>query len=104
MLAVLAVMAFAETWTGKLVDANCGKDQADPSACTVTDTTKSFALQVGEKVYRLNEEGNTKVIAALKDRADRMKDESDASKAPIVAKLTGTFDQDMIKVESVQVQ
>ncbi len=33
-----------------------------------------------------------------------MKDESDASKGPIVAKLTGTLDQDIIKVESVQVQ
>ncbi len=104
LVIIFSAIALAETWNGKLVDASCANDQADPSACSVTDSTKLFGLQMGNAVYRLDKEGNAKVARALRDRADRIKEERPGSKEPIQAKITGRRDQDLIRVESVQIK
>src|SRR5580698_9729662 len=45
----VSALAFAETYSGKLVDASCAQQQQD-AACTPTASTSAFALQVSGKL------------------------------------------------------
>lgn len=121
-LALFSVMAFAESWSGTLVDATCAmqnqQSQSDQGgmgssssvpACEPTSTTTAFALRTSSgQTYQLDDAGNAKVITAMKDRADRMKDEgssaSSSGSTPVHATVKGTLNNSIIKVESVQVQ
>ena len=71
--------------------------------CQANGTTTAFALQVSDKTYRLDEMGNQKAIRALKDRPDRSTDPT-AAAAPLSAKITGTRDGEVLKVENIEVQ
>jgi hypothetical protein len=42
LVAFVSALAYAETWTGKLVDASC--DQQKNAACAPTASTSSFAF------------------------------------------------------------
>jgi hypothetical protein len=79
------------------------------SACEPTSTTTAFALRTSSgQTYQLDDAGNAKVITAMKDRADRMKDEGMPSTSqtttPVHATVKGTLNNNIIKVDSVQVQ
>jgi hypothetical protein len=106
--AAFVSMASAETFTGRLIDANCYEQQTDQknmSACIPTSATSSFALFTSGKLYRFDEEGNTKAAAALKDRADRAADPEKTMKGQIAVKVTGSMDSDnKLKVETIEVQ
>jgi len=106
--ALFASMALAETYSGQLIDANCYDQQAgqkDVAACVPTSATSSFALMANDHIYKLDEQGNTKAAAALKDRADRMTDPDKAAKTNITAKVTGTIETgNTLKVETLEVQ
>jgi len=109
IVAAFASLALAETWTGRLIDANCYDQQTDQKnigACVPTSQTSSFALYTGGHVYKFDEQGNTKAAAAVKDQADRSTDPNQpAVKGAIAAKVTGTMDQDQkLKVETIEVQ
>jgi hypothetical protein len=105
MLLVASAFAFGETWTGKLVDANCiAQDQS--AACTPNVSTTSFALVASGKAMNLDEAGNKKAAEALKasnNGAERAKDPN-ALNGQVIATVTGTQDGDKIKVETIQVQ
>lgn len=101
--AIFASLALAEDWTGKLLDTSCLDQKKDITICQANDTTTAFALEVSGKTYRLDDPGNQKAIAALKSRADRATDPA-AAAAPISAKITGTRDGEVLKVDSIQVQ
>lgn len=122
-LAFLSMTALAESWSGTLVDATCamqnqqsqqgqsgqqGSMGSSYSACEPTSTTTAFALRTSSgQTYQLDDAGNAKVITAMKDRADRMKDEgtsTTSSNAPVHATVKGSLNNNMIKVDSVQVQ
>jgi hypothetical protein len=110
MVAALTVafslVAHAENWSGKLLDAVCydKSDKAVPAACDATSATTMFALNVEGKIYKLDAVGNTKAFNALKNRADRASDPSKPPLKEVTAKVTGTEKNDMIAVETIDVQ
>ena len=44
---VFAALAFAENWSGRLIDASCTDQQKNQNACQPTATTTSFAIAAG---------------------------------------------------------
>jgi len=98
-----AALAIAENLTGNLLDTSCLDQKKDVSACQANGTTTSFALQVSNKTYRLDDTGNQQAILALKNRADRSTDPTVAA-GPVNAKITGTRDGEILKVDSIEVQ
>ncbi|HUA59623.1 MAG TPA: hypothetical protein VML19_12770 [Verrucomicrobiae bacterium] len=108
LLTAFVALASAETFTGRLVDANCYDQQTEQKnigACVPTTSTSSFALFASGKLYKFDEEGNTKAAAAIKDRADRSADPSKPPSATITVKVTGSMDQaNKLKVETIEVQ
>ena len=101
---VFSVMAFAETFTGRLIDSACYDQQKSATTCDPSASTAAFAIVVSGKAYKLDDAGNTKAAAAIRNRSDRS---ADPNKTPtqIMAKVTGTKEGDsLLKVESLEVQ
>jgi hypothetical protein len=101
----VSALAFAETYSGKLVDAPCAQLQKD-AACSPTASTAAFAIQVSGKTFKLDADGNKKAADALKasnNSADRAKDPN-ASDSQVMATVQGTLTGDEIKVDSIEVQ
>jgi hypothetical protein len=104
LVAFVSALAYAETWTGKLVDASCAAQQKN-AACTPNASTTSFGLQASGKTMKLDAEGNQKAAAAVKEHnasADRAKNPN-APPLDVVVTITGTMSGDEIKVEAIQV-
>jgi hypothetical protein len=100
---VFSMLAMAETYNGKLLDATCYDQQKKAAACDATSSTSTFALEVGGAVHRLDRVGNTKAAAALKNRADRS-DPSQPQSKEVMAKVDGTEKGGTITVENIEVQ
>jgi hypothetical protein len=97
-LAFLSVAALAETWSGTVVDTMCkGKDVANHTRqCALGCAKGGFGLVTADgKFVKFDEEGNAKALAALK-ASDKEKD--------LRAKVTGTMEDGVIKVESIDLQ
>jgi len=105
-LGVFAVMSYAESWTGKLIDAAChdksqqnpaeSKQAGDLASCDATASTTSFAIQTSDgKVYKLDASGNAKASTALKGNPD--------NKTP-TATVSGSMDGQTVKVDSISVR
>src|SRR6185437_13434207 len=103
---VFSVLAFAENWSGKLIDANCNdqKEQTKTMSCDASATTTAFAIDVAGKIYKLDAAGNTKAAAALRNRADRSTDPAKPTTGAVTAKVSGTEKDGVITTESVDVQ
>ena len=104
-LIFLSAFAFAESWTGSLVDASCA-DQQKNAACAPTSSTTSYAVQANGKTMKFDAAGNKKAADAMKSHesgANRSK-EPNAPPAAVVVTVTGTAEGDTVKVETVQVQ
>ena len=102
-LLFVSAAAFAETFSGTLVDASCAQQQKE-AVCSPTASTEAFAIQVSGKTLKLDADGNKKAAEALKESnksADRAKDPSASN--PVMATVQGTLKGDEIKVESIQV-
>lgn len=95
---------FAESWTGKLIDANCSAASNSssnsssssklPESCTPTSSTKVFAIQTPDgKIYRLDSSGNSKAVEQVK---------SNPGKTDVT--VSGSLNGQMVKVESIQLQ
>jgi endonuclease YncB( thermonuclease family) len=102
-LTLFAALAFAESWSGTLIDASCYSQQKNTASCMATSSTTAFALNVAGQVLTMDDAGNTQTAAALKNRADRSTDQ-DGKSSPITAKVTGTRDGDTLKVDTIEVQ
>jgi hypothetical protein len=100
----LGSLAFAESYSGKLIDAGCYEKQQNATGCDATGATKAFALDVSGKVYKLDASGNQKASTALKSRADRAADPSKPQSKEIMAKVEGTESGGTITAESIEVQ
>lgn len=114
--ALLSTIAFAESWSGTLLDASCYDKQAQqtPStqspagaqksvdACQATSSTSSFALETNGKIYKLDSSGNSKAMTALKSRADRSTGAT-ASKQ-VMATVEGNESAGTIKVDRIDIQ
>ena len=95
---LLSVGAFAETWTGTLVDVMCkGKDLSSHTAkCAVSCAKSGYGLVLSDgKFVKFDEGGNAKALAALKS-TDKEKD--------LKAKVSGSLDGDMVRVSSIDLQ
>ena len=105
LLAVFSMLAFAESWQGRLIDANCSAPQKTAAACDPANSTTMFALVVANKEYKLDQVGNAKAADALRSRADRSSDPTKPASTQVMAKITGTKDGDNTwKVEKVEIQ
>jgi len=97
-------LALAETWTGRLLDANCATRQTT-AACAPTYSTTAFAVDVNEKIMKLDSEGNKKAAEAFKSYnsgAERAK-EPNSQYSPVTATVHGTMKGNQIKVDSIEV-
>jgi hypothetical protein len=103
-LVFVSALAFAETFNGNLVDAQCAAQQKD-ATCNATASTTAFGIQVSGKMLKLDAEGNQKAAEALKassNSADRAKDPN-AVDSQVTATVEGTLKGDEIKVEKIEV-
>jgi len=104
-LLFVSVFAFADTFSGTLVDATCAA-QKKATACNPTSSTTAFALQQSDgKMVRLDEAGNAKAAEALKassNSADRAQDPN-AANMQVTATIEGTLNGDELKVDTIQV-
>ena len=106
-IGLVAVLGRAETYTGNLIDASC-LDKPNPTLATCQPTSQSttFALvDNSRKIYKLDEKGNGKAAAAIKNRADRSADPNAAGKADVViVKITGTMNDGIVTVETIEIR
>jgi hypothetical protein len=96
--AISVVSAMADTWTGSVVDVMCkGKDLANHTkSCNVSCAAGGFGLVLSDgKFVKFNETGNAKALAAIK---------ATAKEKDLKAKVTGTLDGEVIKVQSIEIQ
>ena len=115
--ALFATLAFAESWSGTLLDASCYDKQAQqptekqsPSTqssadqCAATSTTSSFVLHTSAgKAYKLDSSGNSKAMSAFKNRAERSAPGATAAKA-VTATVEGSESGGTIKVDKIDIQ
>jgi hypothetical protein len=95
---LLASAAFAETWSGTLVDVMCkNKDLASHTAkCAVSCAKSGYGLVLGDgKFVKFDEGGNAKALAALK---------STGKEKDLKAKVNGTLDGDTVQVSSIELE
>jgi hypothetical protein len=105
LLTVFSVLAFAESWQGRLIDATCYEQNQSAVACDATGSTTMFALLIANKAYKLDEAGNIKAVEALKSRADCSSDPATPASSQVMATITGTKDgSDVLKVETVEIR
>ena len=106
-LGMFATMSYADSWSGKLLDAGCvernqqnpdrnSKKTGNPPTCVASTSTGAFALQTSDgKVYKLDSAGNSKAATALRGNPDNKSPEADVS---------GAMEGDVLKVDSISVR
>jgi hypothetical protein len=106
-LGVVAAMSYADTWSGKLLDAACversqqnpdrnSTKTGNPPTCVASKTTGAFALQTSDgKVYKLDPAGNSKAATALRGNPDNDSPE---------AEISGAMEGQILKVDSISVR
>ena len=110
ILCFAGVCSYAETWTGKLVDATCYDSKATPSSatektklgnvdkdCAPTASTTTYAIHVNGKFYKLDSSGNAKIGADLKSGAIKADKDGD-----VHASVTGSLSGDTVTVDTVK--
>jgi hypothetical protein len=101
---LFSVVALAENYSGKLIDASCYSQQKKTVGCDATSTTTAFALDVSGKIFVLDAVGNSKAATAMTSRADRAADPNDPQAKAVIAKVSGTEKGGTITVESIDIQ
>ena len=105
-LGVFAIVGYAESWNGKLIDAAChdrsqqnpaeSKQKSEVASCDATASTTSFAIETADgKVFKLDAAGNAKAATALKGNPD--------NKSP-QATVSGSMDGQTVKVDSISIR
>jgi hypothetical protein len=94
----LASVAFADSWTGTVVDVMCkGKDVANHTRqCALACAKGGYGLVLSDgKFVKLDETGNAMTLSKLKTSS---KDKD------LKAKVTGKLDGEVIQVETIELQ
>jgi hypothetical protein len=102
VLMFTTALAFAGSWTGRLLDANCATRQAN-ATCAPTSSTTAFAVDVNGKILKLDAEGNKKAAEAFKtynNGAERTK-EPNSQNSSVSGTVQGTMKGNQIKVDSI---
>jgi hypothetical protein len=102
--AAMSTLAFAESWSGKLIDDTCYEKQKTSTGCNATSTTTSFALDVSGKVYKLDAASNSKVTTAMKSHAERAANPNQPQSGEITAKVEGKDQGGTISADKVEIQ
>jgi hypothetical protein len=98
LAALSAAVAFAETYTGTVVDVMCkNKDLAGHTRqCAVNCAKGGYGLVLGDgKFLKFDESGNAMTLSKLK-ASTKDKD--------LKAKVTGSLDGDVLNVQSIDLQ
>jgi hypothetical protein len=97
VMCLTAALGFAESYSGKLIDANCkapAEEKGALSSCAPTKTTTVFAVQTPDgKTYRLDATGNSKAMASVKE---------DPAKTNVT--ISGSLEGQTLKVESIEIR
>ena len=106
ILAVFSMLAMADNWSGKLLDAGCYDKHKTDESCVAKAGSDAYVLDVNGTIYRLTFGSNDMVRRAMESRADRANNPNPPDKhAPVSAKVTGTLhDGDKIKVDTIEIQ
>lgn len=98
---IASVLCFADTWTGKLIDAACADldksniQTKDASVCAPKERTEAFAIQTSDgKIYKLDSAGNAKAAEFFK--ATKIKPDIDVT-------ISGTMSGQLVKVDALNV-
>ena len=97
-LAFSSTLALAETWTGTVVDVMCkNNDLASHTRdCAVSCAKSGYGIVLADgRFIKFDERGNVKALAALKATS---KDKE------LKAKVTGALKDEVIQVESIQIE
>ena len=106
-LGAFAILSYADTWSGKLLDAACvertrenpernSTKTGNPPTCVASKSTGAFALQTSDgKVYKLDPAGNSKAATAVRGNPDNDSPEADVS---------GAREGEILKVDSISVR
>jgi hypothetical protein len=98
LIAAFAAVASAETFSGTVVDVMCRtKDLASHTReCAIQCSRGGYGLVTADgKFLKFDEKGNARVLGLLK---------KSAKEKDLKAKVTGTADGDVIKVEALELQ
>jgi hypothetical protein len=98
LFAAFAAVASAETFSGTVVDVMCRtKDLASHTReCAIQCSRGGYGLVTADgKFLKFDEKGNARVLGLLK---------KSAKEKDLKAKVTGTADGDVIKVEALELQ
>jgi hypothetical protein len=96
----LTGLAFADEWSGKLVDANCTNPLGGVHACDPATTTTNFGIVINGDAYLFNSKGNRKAAEAIKYRAETADTDHPAA-FPVNVIVTGKKAGKTILVDSV---
>jgi hypothetical protein len=94
----LAAVGSAADFTGTVVDVMCrGKDLAGHTReCAVTCSKSGYGLVTADgKFLKFDESGNARTLTALK---------KSAKEKDLKAKVAGTLDGDVLKVQAIELQ
>src|SRR6266699_5771490 len=97
-VSLLSIGAFAESWSGTLVDVMCkGKDLAGHTTkCAVGCAKSGYGLVLADgKFVKFDEAGNAKALATLK---------ATSKEKDLKAKVSGTLKDEVIQVDSIQIE
>jgi hypothetical protein len=92
---LFAGLAFAESWSGTVVDVSCAKKDlaTHTRKCAVSCARGGYGLVTADgKFHKFNEAGNIKALEALK---------AGTKESDLKATVTGKMDGDLIVVESI---
>ena len=98
LVVIAPVLSFADSFSGRLVDAACASQQRG-STCNPTSKTTSFALELNGKMLRLDAAGNRKAADALQGS-----DNSADRDQKVNATVEGTLNGSEIKVDTIEIQ
>ena len=108
ILCLGAAFSYAESWTGKLLDASCydtqkatiKSNESLARTCAPTASTTDFAIQTSAgKVYKVNTSGNSALADDIRNGVLKKDKDGDMH-----ATITGSRDGDVVKVDSVNLE
>ena len=95
---LFSALAFAETWSGTLVDVMCkNRDLASHTKqCAINCAKGGYGLVLSDgKFVKFDEKGNAKALQVLK---------ATGKEKDLKAKVSGKLDGEIVNVESIEVQ
>jgi len=89
MAGALSGLGLAETWNGKLLDADCASRHNGMKACDAKRSTTAFLLDVNGTRYKLDSKSNEGTRAAMQLRSSKTSNPFATKAVPVNAEITG---------------